>query len=83
MNRCGGCKLEHCVLKNNYDCLVCENFFTTPECITYFKKEVGRIDELIMIQTIPHEIEFLKIKKQLLVTYIAQLLAYKDSKGKK
>lgn len=79
MNNCGGCTLKKCALKNNYDCLMCENFVTTPDHLEYFKKEIERIDGLIMKQEIPHEVEFLQIKKKLLVTYVAEIMAYKEA----
>lgn len=74
---CGSCNQKHCSISNNYDCLMCENFVTTPDNISWFKEEIKRIDEQIAKQTIVHEVEFLQSKKKLLVSYYAKLVEFK------
>ena len=81
MHNCGSCTQKHCTLKNNYDCLMCENFVTTPDNLSYFEAEIKRVDEAIIAQTNFHEIEFLQLKKQILTTYYAQILNYINNKN--
>lgn len=76
-NSCGYCKSDHCSLNGNLDCFMCKNFVTTLSCIPFFEKEIARIDNKIVNESISHEKDFLLSKKKLLVGYLSQLLVLK------
>ena len=76
---CGHCSLEKCVLKGNLECLMCDKFVTTIDCIPFFKKEISSIDEQILEQPLQHEKEFLNNKKRLNVAYLAKLYELEES----
>lgn len=73
VNGCGQCSLERCVLSGTLDCLMCDKFVTTLDCIPFFEKEIETIDKVMLKQTIPHEKEFLTAKKRLNVAYLTKL----------
>ena len=70
---CGHCDSDKCVLSGNLDCLMCDKFVTTLDCIPHFENEIKLIDELIVRQKIVHEKEFLIAKKKLNVAYLTKL----------
>ena len=70
---CGHCTLSECVLRGNLECLMCDKFVTTLDCIPFFEKEIESIDEMIINQPLQHEKEFLNNKKRLNVAYLTKL----------
>lgn len=70
---CGHCSLEKCVLTGNLECLMCDKFVTTLDCIPFFEKEIASIDKMILKQPLQHEKEFLNNKKRLNVAYLTKL----------
>lgn len=70
---CGHCDLSECVLKGNLECLMCDKFVTTLDCIPFFEKEIESIDNMILNQPLQHEKEFLNNKKRLNVAYLTKL----------
>jgi hypothetical protein len=49
---CGHCEASECVLKGNLGCLMCHNFVTTLDCISFFEKEIQKIDEMILKESL-------------------------------
>lgn len=72
-NGCGHCSLAQCALTGNLDCLMCNHFVATLDCIPQFEKEIELIDEQILNEPLQHEKEFLTNKKRLNVAYLAKL----------
>lgn len=72
-NGCGHCSLVQCALTGNLDCLMCNHFVATLDCIPQFEKEIELIDEQILNEPLQHEKEFLTNKKRLNVAYLAKL----------
>lgn len=70
---CGHCELSECILKGNLECLMCDKFVTTLDCIPFFEKEIDSIDAMIIRQPLQHEKEFLNNKKRLNVAYLTKL----------
>lgn len=70
---CGHCELSKCILKGNLECLMCDKFVTTLDCIPFFEQEISRIDQMILNQPLQHEKEFLNNKKRLNVAYLTKL----------
>jgi len=73
-HKCGNCNLPDCILNGKLDCLMCENFVTTLNCIPYFEESITLIDKKILDTKLDHEKEFLFSKKKLLVAYLEKLL---------
>lgn len=72
-NGCGHCSSPKCALVGNLDCLMCNNFVATLDCIPQFEKEIEIIDKKILEEPLQHEKEFLINKKRLNVAYLAKL----------
>lgn len=80
-NGCGHCGLSECVLKGNLECLMCDKFVTTLDCIPFFEREIDRIDEMIIKEPLNHEKEFLNNKKRLNVAYLTKLYELEEKKN--
>lgn len=77
MNGCGHCDLDHCLLKGNLECFMCEHFVATIKNIPYFEQMVKQYDNAILSESMQHEKEFLNSKKSLCVAYLSRLYTLK------
>lgn len=73
-NGCGLCKSPTCVLKNNLDCLMCQNFITSYEFINAFEIEIAKLDCMYENQYLQHEKEHIQQIKRLCLEYISRIL---------
>lgn len=78
MDGCGHCELDHCLLKGNLECFMCEHFVATIKNIPYFEQMVKQYDNAILSESMQHEKEFLNTKKSLCVAYLSRLYTLKE-----
>lgn len=75
-NGLGFCESDHCNDMSMFGCFMCQFFKVAQTNIPFYKKAIEGIDKEIIEENIPHEKEFLVIKKRIFVKILEYLESY-------